>query len=79
MNLQAEQKLTAVIVLTKSKKINIENILDWCNQNMDDAEIPTTFKIVDKIERDNFGHVDKMKLRMLFPDEAVLCFHDSKL
>ena len=46
---------------------------------MDDAEIPTTFKIVDNIERDNFGHVDKMKLRMLFPDEAVLCFHDSKL
>jgi len=78
-DIQAEQKLTAVIVLTKSKKINIENILDWCNQNMDDAEIPTTFKIVDNIERDNFGHVDKMKLRMLFPDEAVLCFHDSKL
>ena len=77
--LQAGQKLTAVIVLTKSKKINIENILDWCNQNMDDAEIPTTFKIVDKIERDNFGHVDKLKLRSIFPDEAVLCFHDSNL
>lgn len=46
---------------------------------MDDAEIPTTFKIVDKIERDNFGHVDKLKLRSIFPDEAVLCFHDSKL
>ena len=77
--LQAEQKLTAVIVLTKSKKVNIENILDWCNQNMEDAEIPTTFKIVDNIERDNFGHVDKIKLKTLFPDEAVLCFHDSKL
>lgn len=78
-DIQAEQKLTAVIVLTKSKKINIENILDWCNHNMEDTEIPTTFKIVNKIDRDNFGHVDKIKLKSLFPEEAVLCFHDSKL
>ena len=46
---------------------------------MDEAEIPTTFKIVNKIERDNFGQVDKIKLKSLFPEEAVLCFHDSKL
>ena len=46
---------------------------------MEDTETPTTFKIVTKIDRDNFGHVDKIKLKALFPDEAILCFHDSKL
>ena len=76
---QAEQKLTAVIVLTKTKKVNIENILEWCGENMEETETPTTFKIVSQIDRDNFGHVDKIKLKALFPDEAILCFHDSKL
>jgi len=78
-DIQDEQKLTAVIVLTQSKKINIDNILEWCSHNMEESETPTTFKIVTKIDRDNLGQVDKIKLKALFPEENILCFHDSKL
>jgi len=73
------QQLAAILVLTKTKKVNIDNILEWCTQEMKEEEIPTVFKMVANIERDNFGHIDKIKLRSLFNDEDILCFHDSKL
>jgi len=78
-DIQSEQKIAAIIVLNQNRKINIENILEWCNENMEEGEVPTLFKLVTEIERDNSGHVDKLKIKKLFNDEPILCFYDSKL
>jgi len=78
-DIQAEQKIAAVVVLTQSKKVNVENILAWSNENMEESEVPTVFKLVQEIARDNSGHVDKIKIKQLFSEENVICFHDSKL
>ena len=77
--LQENQQLAALIVLTKTKKVNIDSILEWCSTEMNEEEIPTIFKLVSNIPRDNSGHVDKIKLRPLFHEEDILCFHDCKL
>jgi len=78
-DVQAEQKIAAIVVITQSRKVNIENILEWCNENMEDSEVPTLFKVVTEIARDNSGHVDKLKIKNLLAAESVLCFYDSKL
>lgn len=78
-DVQEYQQLAAVIVLTKTKKVNIDSILEWCSTEMNTEEIPTIFKLVLNIPRDNSGHVDKIKLRPLFHEEDILCFHDCKL
>lgn len=77
--LQEYQQLAAVIVLTKTRKVNIDSILEWCSTELNTEEIPTIFKLVLNIPRDNSGHVDKIKLRPLFHEEDILCFHDCKL
>ena len=66
-------------MLTQTRKVNIDNILAWCGDNLTEATTPTIFKLVPAIERDNFGLVDKIKLRPLFYTEDILCFHDNKL
>ena len=68
-----------MIVINQMRKVNIENILEWCNENMEESEVPTLFKLVTEIARDNSGHVDKLKIKDLFSDEPILCFYDSKL
>jgi malonyl-CoA/methylmalonyl-CoA synthetase len=78
-DIQSEQKIAAIIVINQTKKVNIENILEWCSENMDESEIPTLFKLVTGIARDSSGHVDKLKIKNLFNDEPLLCFYDSKL
>lgn len=78
-DVQEYQQLAAVIVLTKTKKVNIDSILEWCSTELNEEEIPTIFKLVLNIPRDNSGHVDKIKLRPLFHEEDILCFHDCKL
>lgn len=78
-DVQAEQKIAAIVVITQSRKVNIETILEWCNENMEESEVPTLFKVVTEIARDNSGHVDKLKIKNLLADESVLCFYDSKL
>ena len=77
--MQEYQQLAAVIVLTKTRKVNIDSILEWCSTELNTEEIPTIFKLVLNIPRDNSGHVDKIKLRPLFHEEDILCFHDCKL
>jgi bifunctional DNase/RNase len=77
--LQSEQKIAAMIVINQMRKVNIENILEWCNENMEESEVPTLFKLFTEIARDNSGHVDKLKIKDLFSDEPILCFYDSKL
>lgn len=78
-DVQSEQKIAAIIVINQNNKVSIENILDWCNENMEESEVPTLFKLVTGIARDNSGHVDKLKIKNLFSDEPILCFYDSKL
>jgi len=78
-DIQSEQKIAAIIVINQTKKVNMENILEWCNENMDESEVPTLFKLVTGIARDSSGHVDKQKIKSLFNDEPLLCFYDSKL
>jgi len=78
-DIQSEQKIAAIIVINQTKKVNIENILEWCSENMEESEIPTLFKLVTGIARDSSGHVDKLKIKSLFNDEPLLCFYDSKL
>jgi len=78
-DVKENQQLAALIVLTKTKKVNIDSILEWCSTEMKEEEIPTIFKLVTNIHRDNSGHVDKIKLRPLFHEEDILCFHDCKL
>ena len=68
-----------MVVLNPNKKANMEAILAWCADNMEEVEVPTVFKIVTEISRDSSGHVDKLKLSQLFPDTDVICFADKKL
>merc|ERR1719244_475887 len=63
-DIQSEQKIAAMIVINPTKKVNIENILEWCNENMEESEVPTLFKLVTGIARDSSGHVDKLKIRV---------------
>jgi len=73
------QRVAAVVVLNKNKKITLESVLNWCSTNMEEHTTPSVWKIVGDIPRDNQGHVDKFRLFELFPDIPVLCFNDSKL
>eukprot|EP00091_Calanus_sinicus_P009471 TRINITY_DN2214_c0_g1_i5.p1 TRINITY_DN2214_c0_g1~~TRINITY_DN2214_c0_g1_i5.p1 ORF type:complete len:110 (-),score=40.93 TRINITY_DN2214_c0_g1_i5:62-391(-) len=73
-DVQSEQKIAAIIVINQNNKVSIENILDWCNENMEESEVPTLFKLVSGIARDNSGHVDKLKIKSLFSVEPILCF-----
>jgi len=74
----AEQQIAAVVVVNKNKKITLESVLTWCQQNMGHNSVPTVLKIVDKIPRDNSGHIDKCAVFNMFPDINVVCFHDTK-
>ncbi|XP_023337055.1 acyl-CoA synthetase family member 3, mitochondrial [Eurytemora carolleeae] len=75
----AEQKIAALLVLNKNRKMDLEKILEWCNSNMSRNMIPSVLKIVENIPRNRTGHVDKMPLFNQFPNIPVLCFFDSKL
>lgn len=78
-DVQSEQKIAAVVVLNSNRKVNMEIILKWCEENMEEAEVPTVFKMVTEIVRDSTGHVDKLKLGEMFADMPVICYHDSKM
>jgi acyl-CoA synthetase (AMP-forming)/AMP-acid ligase II len=75
----AEQKIAALLVLNKNRKMDLEKILGWCNNNMSANTIPSVLKIVENIPRDRTGHVDKILLFNQFPNIQVLCFYDNKL
>lgn len=78
-DIKESQQLAVVLVLTQSRRVIIDNILEWCSQNISDHMVPNIFKMVSRIDRDNTGHVDKIKLRTLFSNQDILCFHDNKL
>lgn len=75
----AEQKVAAILVVNRNRKIGMEKILQWCNLNMNQNMIPSVWKIVEDVPRDNSGHINKFFIFKQFPDVPVLCFHDSKL
>jgi acyl-CoA synthetase (AMP-forming)/AMP-acid ligase II len=74
----AEQHIGAVVVINKNKKVTLDNILAWCNDNIGTNSVPSVLKIVEKIPRDNTGHIEKMAVFNMFPDVNVVCFHDTK-
>ena len=36
---QTEQRVAAVVVINPNKKTNMEDLLKWCNENMEEAEV----------------------------------------
>ncbi len=39
--IQAEQQIGAVVVVNKNKKVTLENILAWCNDNIGSNSVPS--------------------------------------
>jgi len=74
-----DQRIAAVVVINPNKKINMDDLLKWCGENMEEAEVPTIFKLVGEIERDTTGHVAKLRIAELFPDTELVSFHDKKM
>jgi len=74
-----DQRIAAVVVINPNKKINMDDLLKWCGENMEEAEVPTMFKLVGEIERDTTGHVAKLRIAELFPDTELVSFHDKKM
>ena len=36
---QTDQRVAAVVVINPNKKTNMEDLLKWCNENMEEAEV----------------------------------------
>ena len=36
---QTDQRVAAVVVINPNKKTNMEDLLKWCNDNMEEAEV----------------------------------------
>ena len=41
---QTDQRVAAVVVINPNKKTNMEDLLKWCNENMEEAEVMMMFK-----------------------------------
>lgn len=76
---QSEERVAAVVVLNPNKKTTMEDLLKWCNDNMEEAEVPTLFKLAGEIVKESTGHVAKLKLAELFPETELVSFHDKKM
>jgi len=74
-----EQRIAALLVITKSRKVTLENILEWCCANLQPHMVPTVLKIVERIPRDNYGRLDKLSIFNTFSDVPFICFQDTIL
>ena len=36
---QTDERVAAVVVINPNKKTNMEDLLKWCNENMEEAEV----------------------------------------
>ena len=43
-NSQTDQRVAAVVVINPNKKTNMEDLLKWCNESMEEAEVMMMFK-----------------------------------
>ena len=50
---QTDQRVAAVVVINPNKKTNMEDLLKWCNENMEEAEVA----IYDRGADDDGGNV----------------------
>jgi len=75
----SEQKIAALLVVNKNKKLNLEQILEWCQQNLEPHMVPTVLKIVDIIPLDSYGRLDKQNIFNTFPEAPNICFQDTIL
>ena len=63
---QTTQRLAAVVVINPNKKTNMEDLLKWCNENMQEAEVMLSMMI--KIKDYQHGVVKII-------DKNELCYH----
>ena len=42
---QSEERVAAVVVLNPNKKTTMEDLLKWCNDNMEEAEVKSLVQI----------------------------------
>jgi malonyl-CoA/methylmalonyl-CoA synthetase len=66
------ERVTAIVVLrsgTKHDEFTLERLRDYCKTKLAKYQCPTQLKIVDQLERNAVGKVNKKELRMkLFPN-----------
>ena len=73
-DLEWGERVTAVIVLQPGKKeedLTLEQLRDYCKKKLAGYQCPTQLKIVDKLERNVLGKVNKKELNAkLFPPSS---------
>ena len=42
---QTDERVAAVVVINPNKKTNMEDLLKWCNENMEEAEVMLSMMI----------------------------------
>ncbi|KAG4070731.1 hypothetical protein HA402_005590 [Bradysia odoriphaga] len=70
------QKIAALVVSDKFKddgnRTDLDELKDWCEQNMTSYEIPTVFKFVPEVPRNSLGKVNKKEvLKTFFADAST--------
>lgn len=63
------QKIVALVVSDKLKD-KVDALKEWCTNNMTSYEIPTSFKFVAEIPRNNLGKVNKKEILKTFFTDA---------
>ena len=73
-DLEWGERVTAIIVLQPGKKekdLTLEQLRDYCKKKLPGYQCPTQLKIVDKLERNAVGKVNKKELNAkLFPPSS---------
>jgi malonyl-CoA/methylmalonyl-CoA synthetase len=73
-DLEWGERVTAVVVLHPGKKeedLTLEQLRDYCKTKLASYQCPTQLKIVDKLERNAVGKVNKKELNaQLFPPSS---------
>ena len=73
-DLEWGERVTAVVVLQPGKKeqdLTLEQLRDYCKKKLAGYQCPTQLKIVDKLERNAVGKVNKKELNAtLFPPSS---------
>ncbi|CAF2786536.1 unnamed protein product [Rotaria sp. Silwood2] len=73
-DLEWGERVTAVVVLQSGKKeedVTLEQLRDYCKKKLPAYQCPTQLKIVDKLERNAVGKVNKKELNAkLFPPSS---------
>lgn len=63
------QRIMAVIVLKANVIFNQEEFVKWCKARLPKYSVPTIIKVVDKINKNQLGKVNKKELIKLYEKE----------